>query len=159
MTEESASQPRTSSSPDLGSLEPIPRRLGPRVSFYYEAPESESEDLSAIAGNHVGRETRESIMSSASAQYLAEVAPFLCSASPQPSVDAETHAEQLANFFAAVSPPPPSASSTDQRTEAENDRLIKQLQRQVSELEMCAHTNAWRFCICTDHTAMQTHCL
>eukprot|EP01043_Picozoa_sp_COSAG02_P016166 COSAG02_NODE_706_length_18259_cov_10.340253_12_plen_173_part_00 len=145
MTEESPSQPRTSTSLDLESLEPIPRRAGPRVSFYYEAPETESEETSAIADNRVGVGPRESIMSSASAQYLAEVAPFLCSASPEPSVDAETHAEQLANFFAAVSPPPPSVSSTDQRTEAESHLVIERLQRQVAELELCAHPNAWRF--------------
>ena len=142
MTEESTSQPRTSTSPDLASLEPIPRRAGPRVSFYCEAPESESEDTGATGDNHAGVETRESIMSSASAQYLAEVAPFLCNASPQPSVDAESHAKQLANFFAAVSPPPPSVDSVDQHTTAESDLLIERLRHQVAELEMCAYQKA-----------------
>lgn len=138
---EGESEPRTSTSPDLEYLEPVAGRGGPRVSFCCERPESDSEDT-GIADwcwdNETDVATRESILSSASGRYLAEVAPFLCSASPQPSVDAESHAEQLANFFAAVSPPPPSVNSTEQPTTDKRDGIIESLKQRVSDLEKCA---------------------
>ena len=132
---ESASEPRTSTSPELDCFEPVARCAGHgRVSFYCEAPSSESE---GTKDSNLNIATRESIQSSASGRYLAEVAPFLCSNSPQLSVEAESHAEQMAAFFAAISPPAPSATSVDQRGKEDQGDVIADLRRQIVELEMC----------------------
>ena len=128
-----SSRPRSSTSPELGSLTQS-ARPGARVSFYCPVTESDSDGDS----DDTGAAPRDSIMSSASGRYLAEVAPFLCGTSSQSGVDAESHAEQLASFFAAASPPPPSVVSIDRRTADAKDLTIIKLRHQVADLEMCA---------------------
>jgi hypothetical protein len=122
-----SSRPRSSTSPELGSLTQSARPGAP-------VTESDSDGDS----DDTGAAPRDSIMSSASGRYLAEVAPFLCGTSSQSGVDAESHAEQLASFFAAASPPPPSVASIDRRTADAKDLTIIKLRHQVADLEMCA---------------------